>query len=134
MPERVNRRLRVPVDLSAGGRVKQSFREESDINNVMSRWRQTGILPTGIAKEPMYGDFSNADDYLAQSLKVKTAEASFAALPAAIRSRFDHSPAELLHFMADPDNEAEAIELGIIADPNQPEPEPAAEPEPEPES
>lgn len=133
MAERVSRRIRQPIDLSGPGRVKQQFREESDINAIMARWRKTGILPSGTAKVPMYGDFSNADEYLTMSLKVMEAEASFKALPAAIRSRFDHSPAELIAFMDDPENLEEAIEMGIIPDPT-PEPEPEPEPEPAPTS
>lgn len=124
-------RERMPIFFPGKGRVKQQFREESDVNVIMARWRKTGILPSGNAKEPMYGDFSNAGDYLEMTGKVTAAKDSFQALPAKIRSRFHHNPGELIDFMADPANEEEAIEMGVIPDPSKPELEPAPEPEPE---
>ncbi len=126
-------RERMPIFFPGKGRVKQSFREESDVNVIMARWRKTGILPTGTAKQPMYGDFSNAVDYQTARQAVDEAETSFMALPAKIRTRFENDPYKLLEFMENPENAAEAIELGVIADPSKPEPEPEAEPEAEPE-
>lgn len=134
MADRTHRR--VSIDLSGPGRVKQSFRDESDINKIMARWQKTGILPPGRSDTPMYGDFTNADDYMESLNKVTRAKEAFRKLPPKIRHRFNHDPRDLLAFMDDPDNTAEAIELGIIADPDaveSPEPEPAAEPDPAPE-
>lgn len=108
-------RNRITKDASRGGRVKQSFREESDINVIMARWRKTGILPTGKAEAPMYGDFTNSTDFQTAKNMVMEAEASFKALPAKIRSRFGHDPKQLIEFMADPANLEEGRELGVIA-------------------
>ena len=48
------------------------------------------------------------------------ADEMFAELPAKIRGRFENNPQQFLDFCEDPDNEAEAIELGIA---NKPAPD-----------
>lgn len=131
MTEEFKPRKRQVIKFPGKGRVKQQFREESDVNVIMARWRKTGILPSGTAKQPMYGDFSNAVDYQSARQAVNDAEDSFMKLPAKIRARFDHDPFKLLEFMNDQANEAEAIELGVIPNPEEPgvvEPEASAAP------
>lgn len=103
------------VQISCGnGRTKQSFKEETDINNVMKKWEATGVLPYQNRLKPEYGDFTNVPSYHAAVSQVKEAERLFAELPASIRDRFRNEPAGLLEFMADPENRQEAVDLGII--------------------
>lgn len=97
---------------------KQEFKEECDINEIIRRWTKTGQLPPprGI---PQYGDFSNVTDYTAAMRSIESADEAFSELPAYMRSRFNNNAGELLDFLADSDNTAEAIELGLIPAPGQ---------------
>lgn len=114
------------ISFSGKGRTKQSFRDECDINSVMRRWEKTGQLHPLQRYPPQYGDFTNVDDYQAAVNQVQQAEDAFMALPSRVRSRFGNDPAELLRFMADSANQAEAEKLGLV-DP-APKPDPKAAP------
>ncbi len=129
-------RNRTQIDFSGTpGRTKQSFRDECDVNQILKRWRKTGEMNHIATRQPTYGDFDNADDYLTATLKVQAAQEDFDTLSARVRARMENDPAELLRFVADPNNEAEAIELGLIPKPasTPPAPPPATSPESPPE-
>ncbi len=101
---------------------KQSFRDECNINNIMKKWKRTGVIEHMAEHPPRYGDFESVDDYQRACNMVISAQASFDALPASIRDRMHNSPARFMAFMNDPANEAEARELGLLmkADPVPP--------------
>lgn len=92
---------------------KQSFKEECDINTIVRLFGVTGKVPV-TAIEPSYGDFSGVNDYHSAMNKIKEAEASFMALPAKLRQKFDHDPNALLNFLENEQNRDEAIQLGLI--------------------
>ena len=94
-------------------KTKQSFREETDINQLVKRYHQTGLLPRR-SGQPAYGDFSGAEDYSTAQLRIKDAEASFEALPIKIKQRFKNNPGNLMDFLANKKNNDEAIDLGLI--------------------
>jgi len=116
------KRVRVQVDCSKDGRTHQSFKDECDINRIMARHRKTGLVRQRTDR-PQYGDFSNVGDYQNALNTITTANAMFAELAAPIRERFNNNPQAFLDFCEDPDNQAEAIDLGIAS---APAPEPAA--------
>lgn len=93
---------------------KQSMIQECDVNLIMSKWRKTGEVTHTNNAAGSYGDFSDSTDYLSAQLAVQAADEAFKALPAHVRDRMDNNPAELIEFLADPDNDAEAVELGIL--------------------
>lgn len=120
-------RTRTVAPHNDDGRTKQSFRDEADVNTIMSHWAKTGHIEHLATAEPHYGDFSNSTDYLSAINKCQEAEESFNDLPAEIRARMQNSPAVLLDFLSNPGNQAEAIALGLIEDP-APKPEPGTPP------
>lgn len=99
-------------------RAKQSFRDECDMNNIVSRINKTGFVPLeaqASLRRQIYGDFSQSPQSLEEAYAiVGRADAAFAALPAALRERFE-GPAGLLAFVENPDNLKEAHALGLIA-------------------
>lgn len=109
------------IDLSQGGRTKQSFKEESDINFMMRNY-QKGQFPAVNPITPRYGDFTGVTDLHQAMNQVKAAESEFMRLPSAIRSRFGNDPKHLLDFIDEDTNRAEAIKLGLIAAPDEPAP------------
>lgn len=93
---------------------EQHHKDRVDINNIISNYTLTGILPEiQNRKEALYGDFSSGDDFLESQLKVQKAEEAFFSLPAQIRKRFDNQPYKLLEFISNPQNIDEARSLGL---------------------
>lgn len=101
-------------------RTKQSFREECDINVLVKRFGldagAEGRVP------PMFGDYSGAVEFQEAQEIVARAQSQFNALPARQRERFHNDPAELLEFVMEESNQAEAVELGLALPPAKPVP------------
>lgn len=118
------------------GRTKQSFQDSTNINKIMAAWDRTGAMTHINHRQPSYGDFTNAPDYLEACNRIQEAQAQFDALPSAIRRRMGNSPACLIDFLSKADNMDEAIELGLCEPPTpattKPVREPDADPAPEP--
>lgn len=106
---------RHPVVLHTGSEsyVQQQFKDDCDIHVIVNKFRQG--LPVHVMEQPpQYGDFSDVKDFQqAQNLIARTTE-FFESLPSDLRARFANSPAEFLTFINNPENEAEAIELGLL--------------------
>ena len=112
-------RPRVSHDFSVGGMTVQSDARDCDINAIMARYKQTGILPlnTFRNKKGIYADVSEYGDYKDCRMRVEAAEQMFMSMPAKVRDRFRNSPAEFLAFCADPKNAQELIDLGLATPP-----------------
>lgn len=100
-------------------RTKQSFKDETDINNIVRRFGLTGELPTSL-KVPTYEDFSAVVDFQSAMNIVIRAEKAFAEMPADVRRRFDNDPGKFMAFVHDDANKDEARKLGLLV------PEPSA--------
>lgn len=95
-------------------RTKQSFKDECDINNVVSRWMKSGIAGSSFnASTGSFLDVSNVPDYHTAMNVVLNAQRLFSELPSVVRERFKNDPGEYLRFMDDPNNTEEAIKLGL---------------------
>jgi len=103
--------------------VKQYFKDECDINNILNRFEKTGILPDLIKQNPQYGDFSELPDYQQAIELVQKAQEQFTSLSAKIRDRFENDPAKFLEFATDPKNIDEMVTLGLATkiEPDVPE-------------
>lgn len=93
---------------------QQSALDECDINKIVKKFEQSGMLTHVSAKVAQYGDFSNAPDYAGAMRLVKSAEDMFMALPASVRERFDNDPERMVAFVGDPQNRAEAAKMGLL--------------------
>lgn len=105
---------------------EQSFKDETDVNNIVKQFEQTGMLPSGTGPAARYGDFSEYPDFQTAQNIVVGANAAFAALPADLRDRFNNDPARLMAFIEDDTNLDEAVKLGLVNKPS-PSPESAVE-------
>lgn len=94
-------------------RTKQSFKNECDINVIMSRYQRTGTFDFVNRLPPQYADVTGHDYQQAMDL-VANARSAFEDLPSRIRSRFENDPAQLLDFVHDDANHQEALELGLL--------------------
>jgi len=108
-------RPRVKVDCTGDKtRVQQHMRDEVDMNNILRKYREKGIL-THIrdSARALYGDFSGVGSLSDAIGVVQRAETLFSQLPARIRSRFGNDPEKFIGYAMDEKNVPEMIELGL---------------------
>lgn len=99
---------------------KQSFKAECDINRVMAKYRQTGLIPQVVGQQASFVDVPSMTYHEAQNALAR-ANQGFAALPSEIRKRFGNSPMAFLEFMENPENIPEMVKLGLATIPERPE-------------
>ncbi len=102
--------LGTKVPIYKDGRVKQSFKDETDINKILKRAQKTGTISHLNKFEGRYADFSNFDFFEAQIMLTKGREI-FDALPSEIRSEFAQSQAAFFKYVNDPENKDRLTEL-----------------------
>lgn len=120
---------------------KQSFVAECDINNILKQFKPADIMRRlqANAGRGTYADLPDNIDFHASMNIVLQGEAAFDSLPSKLRNRFGNDPAQFLEFMADPENTAEAIKMGLatsrpVEAPKEPQaPSPAPQPAPAPD-
>lgn len=104
---------RVAMDYSGSGRVRPEFQKESDINNILAKYRRTGLVDHVSRHKGNYGNFINAPDYHEAMQSIVEAQTMFEALPSDIRKRFQNDPAQFLEFVQNQDNLDEMVKLGL---------------------
>ena len=94
---------------------KQEFVDECDINVIMRKYTQFGVVPE--VKAPgQFGDFTDVPTLLEAHAIVSRSQEDFAALPSAVRERFANDPIRLMEFVSDKSNREEAVRLGLIVE------------------
>lgn len=106
-------RERVRKMISSPSRVEQSHKKRCNINTIMAKVKKGQMVPVRKGT-PLYGDFSSGADFMDCQNAVIEVNEQFMSLPAVIRRRFNHNARELIDFLADPENEMEAKELGLL--------------------
>lgn len=97
------------------GMTQQHFKDECDVNLIIKRYVQTGVMEHTSNSEPWFGDVSDVPTNLAESYEsLARAEAAFMALPAEIRKSLDNDPAKLETWLSEPENRFKAEEFGLI--------------------
>lgn len=92
-----------PMEVFEVSRTQQSHLKSCDINNIIKRYKVTGLMPQH-SRQPMYGDFSNMPDYQGALNIVLRAENTFASLSSDIREKFGNDVEAFLAFAQDPEN------------------------------
>ena len=102
----------------------QSFKDDADINCIIARYENTGVLvdPTvPVSRTPDYGDFSDLPTYQEAQNVIIAAKNAFDSLSSKIRERFGNDPAAYFDFVQSlkegSEEYVEAISLGIINKP-----------------
>lgn len=103
-------------------RTLQSQAEDADINVIMKRFANTGVLPQG-HRVPTFGDFTGITDFREAMDLVREAERAFLRVPAELRRRLDHDPQKFIEFCEDPANLPELRKYGFAV-PEVPKPNP----------
>lgn len=109
-------RRRTPRNIQGPSLTQQNMKEETDINNIVKRYLPTGALPSH-GRPPMYGDFTSIE-FQAMQDAIADIDMQFASLPARLRGRFQNDPRQLIRFIEKPENQKEAVRLGLLLDPS----------------
>lgn len=106
--------VHVTFSTTGDSRTKQSFKAECDVNNILKNYNKTGQMPENFNP----GEYRDVDgiDYQESMQMVASANSMFEELPSALRKRFRNDPAQLLSFVHDDANVAEAQKLGLLRD------------------
>lgn len=117
-------------------RTKQSFAQESEINNIMAKYEKTGLIDH-VKNHGGYADMPAGLEYQDALQLTIDAQIAFDELPANVRREFGNDPFEFLAFVENPENIERMAELGLLeADddlsPPEVDPGPAAPVEPAP--
>lgn len=101
----------------------QEFKDESDINNLVARYKQTGAFYDILAARnlgvrpriPVFEDVSEIPDFAAAQDVINQGKEAFEALPPSIKSTFSNSPELFLAFMTENKNNPDVLrKLGLI--------------------
>lgn len=106
-------RERVSIDCSEGGRTKQSFREECDINHIIKKFESDGIISHTNRASPAYTDNTTVDDLQDAMEQVAAAEAGFDGLQSSIREAAGNDPMQLLEMLAAEEGRSLLEEAGM---------------------
>lgn len=96
-------------------RTDQSQAAETDVNQILKKFQQTGVLP-GVNAEALYADVSDSMSYHEAMNVVLHAEEQFNSLDAHTRVKFNNDPAQFLDFVNDPKNSKELIKMGLATE------------------
>jgi phage internal scaffolding protein len=99
-----NKRERVQTCFAEDeGCTHQEQKDDCDINNILEKYRRTGVVNHLNKYGEQYGDFTQIDYQTAQN-QVATVNSMFADLPAQERARFNNEPQQFLEFIAQQSN------------------------------
>ena len=92
---------------------KQSFAQESEINNIMARYEKTGVIDH-VKNHGGYANMPTDMEYQDAMQLTIDAQVAFDDLPAKIRREFDNDPFKFLTFVENPENVERMAELGLL--------------------
>lgn len=102
----------------------QEFKDESDINTLVARYKQTGAFYDALAarnqgtrpRVPLFADVSEIPDFAAAQEVVNQGKAAFEALPNSVKGAFSNSPELFLAFVTENAKNPEMLrKAGILA-------------------
>lgn len=93
---------------------QQQFKDDCNLNSIMERFNATGEMSHFHNIAAQYGDFTHVTDYQTSLNTIIAAQATFDALPASLRKRFDNDPSQFVDFCSDEKNRDELRSLGLL--------------------
>lgn len=114
---RPNGTKRVYTENNEPSKTDQSFAEKVNVNNIMATYIKTGQIKHLRRNQGVYADLTQIGDLSSAIQQVEKANQGFLALPSDIRKKFENDPAKMIHFIQDPKNFDECVELGIFTKP-----------------
>lgn len=108
-------RRRVKVEFTEPGMTEQAHADEVKIQNIMKRYRQTGVIDHVNKYQGDYLNFADAPSYHEAMNIIAEAKSMFETVPAHIRADFDNDPQKYIDFMQDNANIDAIEEYGLDA-------------------
>lgn len=108
------KRKRIQTEITGKTMTQQHMKEQCDVNSILERYRKTGHINHVRTSPGQYGDFSQYRDFRQSLDLVMDAQDQFNQMPAVLRKRFGNDPSQLLDFLSDPENQQEALKLGLL--------------------
>lgn len=105
---------RVQIDFGDVSRTRQEFKKECDVNEIMRRFKASGIMPVGNGT-PKYLDCTAVPQFHDAMQLLIDAENAFMRLPALVRKEFDNDPQAFVAFAQEADNLPKLREWGLAA-------------------
>lgn len=102
-----------PLERGPGDGAKQSMRDECDINLIVARFAETGLMTHLADGIPQFMDVSELGDYRSVIEQVRKVDDYFAGLPAEVRSVFDNNPASFMDFLETGASDEDLKKLGL---------------------
>jgi phage internal scaffolding protein len=127
-----SKKKRFQLNTGNDSMTQQSFKNECDINFILSKYQKTGLVDHVNTYQGNYSDVSNVPSYQEALHIVESAHTAFESLPSSIRKRFSNNPQDFLDFVHNPDNLEEMKEMGLIPNKVQDSIQPPVESEPVP--
>ena len=123
---RYSPRVRVQFDFLQPSRTQQHFKDECDIDRILTKYSQTGFLvdPLAPRRDFLFGDFSESVSFMDAQNRIARVREAFDSLPSQIRDRFANDPYRLLSWLEDSNNTEEAVKLGLLPESSLPKPDP----------
>lgn len=97
-------------ELYMDGRTKQSFKDSTDINKLLSRHQRAGTLSHLAQYEAQYADFSDVPDLLTAQSRLAQGQKMFDELPSQVRREFKDQ-FEFFEYVNNPVNAGRLSEL-----------------------
>lgn len=109
-----SKRVAVIAPFLDDGRTQQHFADQVNINNILAKYRKTGIIEHVKRAEARFGSFPDMNATAADFDKVAKAKQSFEMLPAELRNKFNNNIPEFFEFLHDPDNRDQLTKWGFF--------------------
>lgn len=93
------------------GRTKQAFKDETDIDTILGKFKASGVISHMEKFESTYGDFGGDVDFATSMNHVMKGQAVFDALPAEVRNEFHNKPGDFFAYVNDSNNVGRLDEL-----------------------
>jgi len=94
-------------------RTQQQFKDQVDVNKIMSKFKKTGVINHLNSKSGVYSDLHEIPDLASALNTVAKAQTAFMELPSELRKKFGNDPENLIKYLQDDKNIAESVELGL---------------------
>lgn len=98
--------------------VQGQYKDECDINVILSRYSPEQLQERYAAFNGVFGDYGDVMDYSTARQFVIDADEAFMGLPAHIREKFGNDPEVLCDFLSDPSNLDDAVSMGLVSKPD----------------
>jgi len=111
--------MRIQKKFTQATLAQQHAKDEVDINNIMKRYRKTGIIDHVAKHQGSYGEHDGIDYHSSMNI-IRKADEMFLELPSQVRKEFGNDPAEFLDFVDNSANIERLSEMGLTNTPSTP--------------